>query len=88
MKTTTDKREPIAVKAWVENRHIFLELANNQLISFPASRFRQLKDAPDHLLAKVKIEVNGHALRWEELDEDISVPGVIKGHFELPPETK
>ncbi|MCC5834139.1 MAG: DUF2442 domain-containing protein [Opitutales bacterium] len=59
-----------------------------KIIRLPASRFRRLKDAPDELLAKVKIEVNGYALRWEELDEDITVPGVVAGHFELPPETE
>jgi hypothetical protein len=29
--------------------------------------------------------VNGFALRWEELDEDITVPGILSGRFELPP---
>jgi hypothetical protein len=29
--------------------------------------------------------VNGFALRWEELDEDITVPGILAGRFELPP---
>jgi hypothetical protein len=33
----------------------------------------------------VTIEVNGFALRWEELDEDITVPGILAGRFELPP---
>lgn len=88
MNTRTDHPEPIAVKVWTENRHIFFQLADQQIINFPASRFRRLKDAPDHLLAKVKIEINGHALRWEELDEDISVPGVDAGHFELTPESE
>jgi len=32
----------------------------------------------------VKIEVNGFALRWDNLDEDITVPGVVNGRFELP----
>ena len=35
-------------------------------------------------LAKVKIELNGYALRWEELDEDITVPGIVAGRFQLP----
>jgi hypothetical protein len=25
-----------------------------------------------------------NALRWESLDEDITVPGVVAGHFQLP----
>ena len=38
---------------------------------------------------KVTLELDGYALRWEELDEDITVPGVpgvVAGHFQLPPE--
>jgi hypothetical protein len=38
------------------------------------------------MLRKVKLELDGYALRWEELDEDITVPGVVTGHFQLPPE--
>jgi len=30
--------------------------------------------------------LEGYAVRWEELDEDITVPGVVAGHFQLPPE--
>jgi hypothetical protein len=32
----------------------------------------------------VKVEVNGFALRWEHLDEDITVLGIVNGRFELP----
>ncbi|MEM1223722.1 MAG: DUF2442 domain-containing protein [Verrucomicrobiota bacterium] len=53
---------------------------------FPANRFSRLKEAPDELLAQVEIEVNGFALCWDALDEDLTGPGVVAGHFELPPE--
>lgn len=86
MSTATVSAEPLATKAWVENRIIYLKLSDGRIFGFPANRFRRLKEAPDDLLSKVKIEVNGYALRWEELDEDITVPGVIAGRFELPPE--
>jgi hypothetical protein len=32
----------------------------------------------------VTLELGGYALRWEKLDEDITVPGVVAGHFQLP----
>jgi hypothetical protein len=64
---------------------IFIELTDQRIVAFPASRFRRLKDAPGALLERVRIEVNGYALRWDELDEDITVPGVVAGNFELPP---
>ena len=38
------------------------------------------------MLRKVKVELEGYALRWEELDENITVPGVVAGHFQLAPE--
>ena len=90
MSTTTASSattgEAVALRAWVEGRMVFLELTDGRIVGFPAARFRRLKDASDELLRKVKLELDGHALRWEELDEDITVPGVVAGHFQLPPE--
>ena len=34
-------------------------------------------------LKEVKLEINGTALRWENLDEDLTVQGVIEGRFQL-----
>lgn len=77
--------EPAAIRAWAEERMIYLELSDGRIIGFPGDRFRILKQATNEQLAAVKVEVNGYALRWEELDEDITVPGIITGHFQLPP---
>jgi hypothetical protein len=30
------------------------------------------------------LRLNGTALRWERLDEDITVRGVVAGHFQQP----
>ena len=76
--------EPAAVRVWVENRIIFLELTDSRIVGFPAARFTRLKAASDADLAKVKIELHGQALRWEEIDEDLTVPGVLDGRFQLP----
>lgn len=51
-----------------------------------ADRFKRLKAASDEDLKQVEVQVNGFVLRWENLDEDITVPGVVAGHFELPPD--
>ena len=37
-----------------------------------------------YIVQGVSLEVNGYALRWEGLDEDITVPGIVAGRFELP----
>ena len=64
---------------------VFMELADGRIVGFPADRFRRLKASTDEQLRQVTLEVNGYALRWENLDEDITVPGVVAGRFQLPP---
>ena len=89
MNTTTDDRqlsvEAVALRAWAEGRTIYVELHDGRIVGFPADRFRILASATDEQLAEVQVEVNGYALRWEELDEDITVPGIVAGRFQLPP---
>jgi DUF971 family protein len=84
MNSTTVNAEPVAIRVWTEKRLIFIELTDGRIIGFPADRFRILSKASDKQLQAVCIEVNGHALRWEELDEDLSVAGVVAGRFQLP----
>ena len=76
--------EPTAIKAWAEGRTIFLELTDGRIIGFPADRFKLLKQASTEDLKEVDLRLNGFALRWENLDEDITVPGVVAGNFQLP----
>jgi len=75
--------EPVALRAWAEGRTVFIELTDGRIFGFPASRFSRLRAASDEALKKVRVEVDGYALRWEELDEDITVPGVVAGKFQL-----
>ncbi len=77
--------EPAALRAWAQGRTIYVELHDGRIVGFPADRFRILAAATEEQLARVQVEVNGYALRWEELDEDITVPGIVAGHFQLPP---
>jgi hypothetical protein len=76
--------EPIAQNAWSAGRTIVIELTDGRTVSFPADRFKILSKATDEQLKEVKIRLNGFALRWENLDEDITVKGIIAGNFQLP----
>ena len=80
----TLSEEPTAIKVWVEKRIIFIELTDGRVIGFPADRFRILSEATDEQLKWVHLRLNGYALRWEELDEDITVGGIVAGNFQLP----
>ena len=81
--TTIDISEPIASDVWTKNRMVFMQLTDGRVIGFPSSRFKLLKNATDEQLAKVAIRLNGFALRWDELDEDITVKGILLGNFQL-----
>jgi hypothetical protein len=76
--------EPTAIRAWAEGRTIYIELTDGRIIGFPADRFKILKNATDAQLKEVTLRLDGYALRWESLDEDITVPGIVAGNFQLP----
>jgi len=76
--------EQAAIRVWNDGRMIMLELTDGRIFGFPADRFKQLRNSTDEQLAEVRLRLNGFALRWETLDEDITVPGVVAGDFELP----
>jgi hypothetical protein len=75
--------EPAAICAWVEKRMIFIELTDGRIIGFPAERFRILAKATDGQLREVSVRLDGYALRWESLDEDITVLGIVAGCFQV-----
>ena len=85
--TTAEKglaAEPAALRAWAEKRMIYVELTDGRIVGFPADRFKILKSASEEQLKEVTVRLNGFALRWDTLDEDITVPGILQGNFQLP----
>ena len=68
---------PRAVRAWVEGRTVLFEVADGRVFGFPAAGFDRLAKASASDLAAVEIAADGYGLRWEPVDEDISVPGIV-----------
>lgn len=84
MNSLNHTTDPRALRVWVEGRIIFVELTDGRQIGFPADRFLILHKASNAQLAEVTLRLSGAALRWEDLDEDITVKGVLEGRFQLP----
>ncbi|MEJ7670237.1 MAG: DUF2442 domain-containing protein [Casimicrobiaceae bacterium] len=63
---------------------VFVELTDGRQLGFPADRFRILSQATDEQLKRVQLRLNGFALRWNEIDEDLTVQGIVQGRFQLP----
>lgn len=84
MPSSTAELDPRAVRAWTVGRMVHVELTDGRQVAFPADRFRLLQAATDAQLAEVKLRVHGAALRWEALDEDLTLRGIVEGRFQLP----
>lgn len=83
MSSTAKTIEYRATRTWVNGRMVFVELTDGRQIGFPADRFALLRSATDVQLQSVQLRLQGAALRWEELDEDISIQGIVEGRFQL-----
>jgi hypothetical protein len=78
------KPTAIATRCWIEGRRVCLELSDQRVVSFPASKYPLLAEAPEAALAKVQLRLGGCALRWESLDEDIWIEDAVAGRFPRP----
>lgn len=73
-----------ATEVFVENGYICIRLDDEREIRFPASKNRRLRNAPPAQLANIELICNGTGLHWPDLDEDLSVIGIIEGRFGMP----
>jgi hypothetical protein len=76
-----ETQAPQAVRCWTDDGRIYIELADERSVSFPASKFPRLAGARPDVLKQVTLRVHGRALRWETLDEDIWIGDVLAGKF-------
>ena len=79
--TSRPKSSAAALRCWIEGGRVWLELADQRRVGFPAKKYPLLAKAPPAELAKVKLRLQGRALRWESLDEDIWVDDAVHGRF-------
>lgn len=83
MNISPDELDHRALRAWIAGRMVFVELTDGRQIGFPADRFRLLRDASNEQLTALTLRLSGAALRWEAIDEDITVRSIVEGRFQL-----
>lgn len=68
-----------AVSAHFDRRtgRVMVELTNSFVFGFRVNAMPQLAKATLGLLAAVEITPGGSGLHWEQLDVDLSVPGLL-----------
>jgi hypothetical protein len=62
-------------------RRVRIELTNGCVFEFPVDLVQGLRGVPADVLEQVEIFPGGRALRWDALDVDFSVPGLVAGRF-------
>ena len=76
-----DRIEPRVVNAWYDREagRVMITLKNGCLFGFPPPDVPQwgLAGATADQLAEVEPDCRGEGLRWESLDADLSVPGLL-----------
>ena len=60
---------------------VVVELENGCTFAFPPRLAQGLEGASDDQLAAVEILGQGYGLHWEQLDVDLSLPGLMAGIF-------
>ena len=68
-------------KAWYENGMICMLMSDNKEIRFPVEKNNKLKNATVKERNNIEIICGGTGLHWPDLDEDLSVIGIIEGRF-------
>jgi hypothetical protein len=81
MKYTVAELKFVAEKAWYENKMICLLMSDRKEIRFPVDCNSKLRIANEKQLNNIEIICNGTGLHWPDLDEDLSVIGIIEGRY-------
>jgi putative addiction module CopG family antidote len=79
-----DGIESRGAAVWIENGWVCIRLEDDREIRFPAEKNRRLRAATRAQLANVELICGGTGLHWPDLDEDLSVLGIIEGRLGQP----
>ncbi len=71
--------EARAAKVWFDENSMWVLLHDGRQISVPLSYFPRLLKASPQQRLNYELSGGGLGIHWDEIDEDISVPGLLRG---------
>ncbi|PNV75164.1 DUF2442 domain-containing protein [Leptospira inadai serovar Lyme] len=80
--------EAKAQKIWFDEDNLWLSLYDGRTLSVPLAYFPRLRKASKEQLQKFEVSGGGIGLHWDDIDEDISVPGLLLGYGDLTQRNK
>ena len=79
MSTSRPSAEPRAVRVSVSDVDLTVVLQDGRKLSVPLSWYPRLHNASPEQRAKWRLIGEGEGIHWPEVDEDLSVEGLLKG---------
>ena len=77
--TPVEVAEPLASEVFVSEYELTVHLMDGRKLSVPLVWFPRLLHGSTEQRARFELIGEGEGIHWEELDEDISVAGLLRG---------
>ena len=77
--STTETNLPFAQDVRVTNDTLTVDLSDGRSISVPLAWFPRLSNGTEQERVRWRLIGQGQGIHWEDLDEDISVAGLLAG---------
>lgn len=68
-----------AKQVWTDDENLWLELTDGRRLSVPLAYFPRLLHATPEQRRHYELSGGGTGIHWEDIDEDISVSGLLLG---------
>ncbi len=88
MSTSKIEAEPLAVGIDVSDTMLHLVLDDGRELSVPIEWFPRLRDAAAKERGNWRFIGHGEGIHWPDIDEDISVAGLLRGRVIRRPKEK
>ncbi len=75
----TSVREVTALRVWCDDDNISVDLSDGRRLAVPLAFYPRLLHATPRQRAKYELSGGGRSIHWEEIDEDLSVAGLLAG---------
>jgi hypothetical protein len=71
----------VAEKAWYQDQMICIKMSDKKEVRFPVDANYKLKNATNTQRNNIEIICGGTGLHWPDLDEDLSLTGIMEGKY-------
>lgn len=79
MNTSAAELHPLAENVSFTDSYLVVDLIDGRRISVPLEWFPRLAGATREQLENFEILADGKGIHWPEIDEDLSVAGLLRG---------